>query len=256
MEKLFDINELGYSVRCKLFYDKDIHAIDKVVIATHGFGGFKDNKSVEKFAERIDTKYKGFGVITFDWPCHGQDARKKLLISECQTYLKLVIDYALKHLKAKALYNYSVSFGGFNTLKYIADNGNPFERIALRSTSVKLYDIMASTISEDDHKKLSRGKEVLAGRDRKMKISKEFLDSLKTIDEEIAGFDYIDYAESILMIHGTLDDSVPIENAKEFSDKNIIELVEVEKADHRFSDPKRMNFAIQKIIDFFAPQNS
>ena len=85
MEKLFDINEKGYSVRCKLFYDKDIHSIDKVVIATHGFGGFKDNKSVEKFAERIDTKYKGFGVITFDWPCHGQDARKKLLISECQT---------------------------------------------------------------------------------------------------------------------------------------------------------------------------
>ena len=72
MEKLFDINELGYSVRCKLFYDKDIHAIDKVVIATHGFGGFKDNKSVEKFAERIDTKYKGFGVITFDY-CTGID---------------------------------------------------------------------------------------------------------------------------------------------------------------------------------------
>ena len=109
---------------------------------------------------------------------------------------------------------------------------------------------------EDDHKKLSKGKEVLAGRDRKMKISKEFLESLKTIDDEIAAFDYIDYAESILMIHGTLDDSVPIENAKEFSEKNIIELVEVEKADHRFSDPKRMDFAIQKIIDFFAPHNN
>lgn len=256
MEKLFDINEKGYSVRCKLFYDKDIHSIDKVVIATHGFGGFKDNKSVEKFAERIDTKYKGFGVITFDWPCHGQDARKKLLISECQTYLQLVIDYAREHLKAQALYNYSVSFGGFNTLKYIEDHGNPFDRIALRSTSVKLYDIMSSTISEDDHKKLSKGKEVLAGRDRKMKISKEFLESLKTIDNEIAAFDYIDYAESILMIHGTLDDSVPIENAKEFSEKNIIELVEVEKADHRFSDPKRMDFAIQKIIDFFAPHSN
>ncbi len=254
MEKFFDINEQGFSIRCKLFYDKDIHSIDKVVIATHGFGGFKDNKSVEKFAQRLDTKFKGFGIITFDWPCHGQDARKKLLISECQTYLGLVIDYAKNVLNAKALYNYSVSFGGFNTLKYIADNGNPFDKIALRSTSVKLYDIMYSTISDDDHKKLSRGKEVLAGRDRKMKISKEFLDSLKTTDEEIAAFDYVDYADNILMLHGTLDDSVPIDNAREFSDKNIIELVEIEKADHRFSDPKRMDFAIQKIIEFFSPQ--
>ena len=53
MEKLFDINELGYSVRCKLFYDKDIHAIDKVVIATHGFGGFKDNKSDKSWRTEI-----------------------------------------------------------------------------------------------------------------------------------------------------------------------------------------------------------
>ncbi len=252
MEKLFDINEEGYSVRCKLFFLKDIHAIERVVIATHGFGGFKDNKSVEKFAERLYTKSKDFGIITFDFPCHGQDARKKLLISECQTYLKLVIKYAKEQLHAKALYNYSVSFGAFNTLKYIAEEGNPFTKIALRSTSVKLYDIMYGTISDDDHKKLARGKEVLAGRDRKMKISREFLESLKSTDEEILNFDYIDYAENILMLHGTLDDSVPIQDARDFSEKNIIELIEVDRADHRFSNPQCMDLAISKIIDFFS----
>lgn len=254
MEKLFDINEQGYSVRCKLFYDKDPHSISNVVIVTHGFGGFKDNKSVEKFAERLNTKYKRFGVIAFDWPCHGQDARKKLLLSECQTYLQFVIDYAKEKLKAQRIYNYSVSFGSFNTLKFIAEKGNPFEKIALRSTSVKLYDIMSDSISEEDIKKLSRGREVLAGRDRKMKISQEFLLSLKQTDDEIASFDFIDYAESILLIHGTKDDSVPVENVREFSDKNIIELIEVDRADHRFSDPKCMDLAIQKIIEFFAPE--
>jgi hypothetical protein len=252
MDKPFDINKEGYSVRCRLFYEKDVHAVDKVVVATHGFGGFKDNKSLDKFAERLYTKLKGFGIIAFDFPCHGQDARKKLLLSECQIYLKLVIDYALEQLKAQALYNYSVSFGAFNTLKYIAEQGNPFTKIALRSTSVKLYNIMYESISDDDHKKLARGKEVLAGRDRKMKISEEFLESLKTTDEEILNFDYVDYAESMLMIHGVLDDMVPIQDARDFSLKNIIELVEIEKADHRFSNPPCMDQAIARIIDFFA----
>ena len=49
MEKYFDINESGYSVRCKL-YCANIHDIKKAVIFGHGFGGHMDNKACEKFA--------------------------------------------------------------------------------------------------------------------------------------------------------------------------------------------------------------
>ena len=38
MEKYIDINENGYSVRCKLFYQKDFRNIPNLVICTHGFG--------------------------------------------------------------------------------------------------------------------------------------------------------------------------------------------------------------------------
>ena len=38
MEKLFDINESGYSVRCKL-YCSNVNAVKRVVIFGHGFGG-------------------------------------------------------------------------------------------------------------------------------------------------------------------------------------------------------------------------
>ena len=81
MEKLFDINESGYSVRCKL-YCSSVGAVKRVVIFGHGFGGHKDNKAAEKFAGKIISKHKDFGVVTFNWPCHGDDARKNLLLSE------------------------------------------------------------------------------------------------------------------------------------------------------------------------------
>ena len=65
MQKYFDINESGFSVRCKL-YCSSVSAVKRAVIFGHGFGGHKDNKAAEKFAAKIISKYKDFGVITFN----------------------------------------------------------------------------------------------------------------------------------------------------------------------------------------------
>ena len=66
MQKYFDINESGYSIRCKL-YCNDVHAIKKAVIFGHGFGGHKDNKAAEKFAAKLISKHREFCVVTFNW---------------------------------------------------------------------------------------------------------------------------------------------------------------------------------------------
>ena len=122
MEKHFDINEEGYSVRCRLFVHdshKNERTFDHVAIVTHGFGSSKDTAGTAHFAEQLTSKYKDFAVIAFDWPCHGEDARKKLAVPECMTYLTLVTNYAKDTLGAKFLYNYSTSFGAYLTLRYI-----------------------------------------------------------------------------------------------------------------------------------------
>ena len=87
----FSINEEGVSIRSK-FYGTDARTYKRIVIFSHGFGGHKDNKSAEKFAEKILSKYKDIAVISFDWPCHGEDAIKQLALSDCDKYLGLVID--------------------------------------------------------------------------------------------------------------------------------------------------------------------
>ena len=253
MQKYFDINEGGFSIRCKLYYEKDIHKLPNIVIATYGFGGNKDNKAVEKFAERLTTKYHGYGVLCFDWPCHGKDARNKLHLSECCSYLDLVIRYAREQLHAERLYNYAASLGAYITLRYLTEHGsNPFQRIAFRCPALRLYDSMTSNVTEDEWDKLWKGKEILRGYDRKISLNQEFFDDLKAHD--VSQNDYLSYADAILMLHGTKDEMAPIENTREFSDNNVIELIEVENADHPFSNPACMDFAIQKIITFFAPE--
>lgn len=250
MEKLFDINERGYSVRCKLFYEKDLHAVENVVIVMHGFGSSKDGRSTVKFGERLMAKYHHYAALAFDWPCHGADARKKLLLDECLAYLALVVEYAQKHLGAKRVYAYANSFGGYLTLNYIAQNGNPFHKVALRAPAIQMYQTLLDNMSADERSKVEKGKEVLLGFERKMKISKDFLDALQAAD--VMRHDYLDDADNLLMLHGTADEMIDIGVSKTFAENNVVELIAVEGADHPFSQPKHMDVAIQKIIGFFA----
>lgn len=251
MEKYFDINEQGFSIRCKVYFEKDLHSLKHLVLATYGFGGNKDNKAVEKFAERITTKYKGFGVVCFDWPCHGKDARNKLILDECLTYMDMVIKHIKNDMGAEDIYNYSSSFGAYVTLLYIHTHENPFKKTAFRCPAIKMYDSMTAHITEEDWNVLNKGREILRGYDRKIKITADFLKDLK--DNDVSTYDYMDNADDIIMIHGTKDEMAPLEVTEEFSENNVIELIKVENADHPFSNPKYMDFAIQKIQEFFEP---
>ena len=250
MHKYFDINESGYSVRCKL-YCNNVNAVKRAVIFGHGFGGHKDNKAAERFASKIISKHKDIGVITFNWPCHGDDALGNLILSECDTYLKLVIEYAAKRFETDELYGYATSFGAYLFLKYIDDHGNPFRKIALRCPSIKMYEAMTNRVmTKNDRDKILKGKPVLVGFDRKVKIGNKFLDDLKAAD--ISEIDYIDYADDLLILHGTKDEVIPFDDSALFADRNVIEFVPVQNADHRFTDPKTMDLAIHTIIEFFA----
>lgn len=250
MTKYFSINESGFSIRCKL-YAQDARNVRRVIVFGHGFGGHKDNHAAEHFAERVLSKYKGVGILTFDWPCHGDDARKHLRLDECDAYLTEVLRYARETLGAQELLCYATSFGGYLVLKYLHDHGNPFRRIALRCPAVNMYEVLSHTIMQDgDADKLAKGRDVLVGFDRKVAVDRVFLAELEAND--LMTWDYLDWAEDILILHGTADEIVPMAAAARFADDNVIEFIPVEGAEHRFRDPLKMDIAIREILRHLA----
>ena len=112
-----------------------------------------------------------------------------------------------------------------------------------------MYETMYSRIPDADKTKLQKGKEIQVGFERKMKVDQAFFDDLKSfcpLDHE-----YFDFADAMLILHGTKDEMVPFEDAKDFAENNVIEFIPVEGANHPFQNPNHMALAIHKIIEFF-----
>lgn len=249
MQRYFEINAAGHNIRCKL-YAQDPRSIRRLVIFCHGFGGHKDNGAAEKFAERMLSKYKGTGMITFNWPCHGDDVKKKLTLADCETYLELVIAHARNTFCPEDLYCYATSFGGYLVLKYISQHGHPFRKTVLRCPALNMYDALTGTImSPSERELLGKLREIPVGFDRKVPVSAAFLEEIR--ENDIQNREYLDWAEDILILHGTADEIIPFHIASAFSENTLIDLLPIEGADHRFRDPNKMEIAIKAILQFY-----
>ena len=250
MEKDFTINQEKLSIRCRAFYD-EWRTPRTVVLFGHGFGGSKASKSLERFARRTLEKNRGILILGFDWPCHGEDALKKLSLEVCDSYLRLVLEYIEQTWAPERLLGYATSFGAYLFLRWIRKNGNPFEALALRCPAIPMYETFTKAIlSKEELEKLERGKPVQVGFDRKIEITQAFLQELQT--EDLRKTDFFDFADELLILHGTKDEIIPMDAVAAFADDNCIEFLPVEKADHRFQDPKTMEYAINQILKFFS----
>ncbi len=249
MHRYFEVNQAGHNIRCKLYY-QDLKAIRQVVVFCHGYGSDKDTGSAEKFAQRLLSKYKGFALVSFNWPCHGDDVKKKLSLEDCSTYLELVVDHLNAKYQPQALYCYAVSFGGYLTLRYLSQKGCPFRRIVLRCPAVNMYEALTQVLmTPDQREQIALGREVSVGFDKPIPLSPAFLEQLR--ENDVRNLDFLDWAEDILIIQGTRDDTIPFEEVHAFAENQLIEFLSVEGADHRFRAPGTMEIAIKAMCNFF-----
>lgn len=247
MEKYFTINDAGCSVKCKLYYTG---RIETVIFAAHGFAGNKESNAFHRFAEKVLPKYKNSALLCFDLPCHGEDNSPKLTLERCDTYFTLVLNYIRSLPDVKRVFATAISFGGYLTLKYIHEHGCPFEKVALRCPALVMHWLLLNVVmSEDERQKLGHAKELSVGFAKKVRITKAFVDELG--ENDITKLDFSDYMDTVFIAHGTADEVVPYEPVRDFADNNGIDLLSVEGADHRFTDPKKLEKALNEFIAFF-----
>ncbi len=248
-ERYFKINEKGCSIKCKLYCSSQ-KEIAKVVLYGHGFGGHKDNKAAQRFAEFVLKKHREVAVVTYDAPCHGDDVKKKLRLDDCDAYIAWVTAYARRQWHTDEIFVYATSFGGYQFLHYLSAHESPYRKIALRCPAVDMYAVLSERImTPNEQKALRRNKPVPVGFDRKINITQAFLDELRAADITVCDFHAT--AADILIVHGTKDEVVPFDSARAFADNNGIAFVPVEGADHRFMDPHKMDEAMKAITQFF-----
>lgn len=239
-------------IRCKCYY-RSLKRINTVVLYAHGFGGHKDNRAAEKFAKRALERNKHMIVLAFNWPCHGDDVKKELSLGLCATYLREILKFIRTTYAPEHLFGYATSFGGYLYLKYIHEHGMPFERAALRCPAVPMYDVLTKTIMKEPELALaSQGNTVLVGFDRKVPVTKAFLEELRATDLRL--YDYQANRNELLILQGLIDEVVPPDAVMSFAQQNQIRCIPIENADHRFRKQKAMNRAIREIIRFFQLQ--
>lgn len=242
------VSRNGYNVSCKLYHEEK-KDVKRLAVFGHGFGGHKDNKAAERFAQRALDKL-GMATIAFNWPCHGDDVRKKLRLSDCDGYLTAVVEDARARFGEPRLFAYATSFGAFLFLKYLLDHGSPFVRIALRCPAVDLYRTQTEKImSPEELDRVEKGKEAAVGFDRKVALDKAYLDEIKAVD--LLHEDFTPWMDDVLILQGTRDEIVDADTVQQFADDQLMEFVPIDRADHRFQDPRAMDEAIKRIIDFF-----
>jgi pimeloyl-ACP methyl ester carboxylesterase len=252
LEKALTINQDGYSIRCTL-YSASPRSADTLVLYGQGFGGSRDSGAVRRFAQKLLAKHKDAALLAFDWPCHGDDGRKSLLLSDCDAYLNQVILYGQKRFQPRQLWAMATSFGGYVFLRHLTREGNPFQRLALRCPAVNFPALLEQEILTPlSLSKLHSGKTVLWGFERKMKLTSQFLEELREGDVEQA--DFRPFASQLLVLHGSKDRVISPERTRDFAQRNGIGYQLIENADHGFIDPQRLDLAIAAELAFFAAE--
>jgi hypothetical protein len=247
--KYFDLDNKLVNISCKLYYH-DSQNVRTVVLFGHGLSGHKDNHAAERFAGRLIGETGDAAVLAFNWPGHGDDGQEVVSLSTCDKYIDALIEYIKETFAPEIIDVYATSFGGYLFLRYIAEHGNPFQRIALRAPAVEIYEVMNHRILDSGEKERMReGKRISVGFDRKVQIEQTFLNELQMADLSI--HDFRKWADNILILQGSADEVVPYESVSRFAEKNGIQFQLVEGADHRFTDVEKMDEAISQILNFF-----
>ena len=247
--KYFTVNAAGCSIRCKL-YAEGRETLRTLIVFGHGFGGHKDNRAAERFAARALEKNRGVGVVTFDWPCHGEDVRKTLRLDDCAFYLRTLVAELRGRYAGAELFGYATSFGGYLFLKYISESENPFEKIAFRCPAVNMYGLLTERImTQEEREAVGKGKSVSVGFDRKVRIDADFLESLRQAD--LTQRDFLPQADGLLILQGDRDEIVSPAAVRAFCEENVIEYELIEGADHRFQGAHCLERANARVLAFF-----
>ena len=247
MKEYFTVEKDGHIISCRICRNETVR---NIILCGHGFAGSKDSGSVDHLASRVLKQCSDTAVVSFDWPCHGSDAAEQQRLDLNSAYIRAVTAYIHEAYHPENLFGFGVSFGGYQFLRYIAENGTPFLKTVFRCPAVNMHDVLTETImTKEQLEQCESGQTVQAGFANKVPVDAEFIRQLQACD--ITKNDYTEYTGDMLIIHGTADEVVPFSVVRQFAQNNEIPFTAVPGSDHRFTKKEDMDLAVRQAIAFF-----
>ena len=217
------------------------------LLCLHGFAGSKDSSVIAALRDSLDRK--GVGVITFDWPAHGEsDAPDDFLsVENCLSDLDHMVEWIRRQTDVP-LSCFATSFGGYLATLYRNDHPNAFERLILRSPALKMSKVFRGLLPDEDFAAMMRGEKIVMGYERKMSLGRDFYESL-------CGHDAFSpdppAPENILILQGDRDDVVDPADTIAYAERIGAGIRIFPGADHLYQNPGEKARIVKEAELFF-----
>ena len=234
--------KMGYDIICDEAFPENPAGI---VIAMHGFAGDRTSRAIALLRSAVTER--GFGIISFDWPAHGESPTDELSVRACLSDLETVVTSVKGRYPGLPLTAFGTSFGGYLTLLYHHLHPGTFGKVILRAPAIRMYHSLRQNImSAEDLAALDRDGSYRFGYERILTVTRDFLAELQTNDLDRLYGDRP--CPEIFIIHGTADEIAPFEYSRDFSQRHGSELYPIDGAGHRFLNPGELPEVIDRAV--------
>lgn len=205
----------------------------EILLCLHGFTGNKHSLVITALRKRLDQD--GIGVVTFDWPAHGDSPSQDsdLTVENCLRDLDTVLAF-IRSRWSVPISCFATSYGGYLAVLYRNEHPDAFDKLLLRSPALRMPQTFIGFFSEGSRKRFMSGEPFSIGTDRKMKLTVSFYDSLIAHDAFSAP---VPSPERVMILQGDRDDVVSPKDTAVFAEKNHIPVAWFRGADHIYKNP-------------------
>lgn len=233
-----------------------------LVIVCHGFNEDKDKDLIIDFCVALNNE--GFNSFRFDFSGNGESEgsfENSCFTKEADDLNSVIDFFSKRNYRIKSVVGYSTA--GTVTILQVARDERIQSIIVVAPRIYPSKSTMAKKIEKKYNKTLS---EIIKDPKIKYPITTQFRNRKRSFSrqyvEEIAFLDVIVYLKQIkvpiLMLHGNKDQIVNIGETKNAfqSGNKPKEFVEIDGADHTFSNPVQMEEMISKALHWLKNQGS
>lgn len=201
----------------------------EILLCLHGFAGGKRSPVIAGVAGAV--KGDGIGVVTFDWPAHGESPAPDgaLTVRNCLEDLSTI--YAAVRERGLPVSCFATSFGGYLATLWRGERPDAFRKLILRSPALKMAEVYGRFLTDAQKTALARGEAVTVGFERRMTLGPAFCEGLRQHD---AFSPAAPSPEDILILQGDRDDVVLPQDTAAYAERNGIRVEWFRGSDHRY----------------------